>query len=225
MALRDAGWRIVNIACALGRPEQRARREAELREACELAGYELRIAVDPPSISADADPAAARSRLTGIASAEIADLEPAVVLSPGLGDRHHGHRLVAAAVRDAIAAGPAPAPRWWMWELWGSLPRPTLGTLFDRIRLEEVLGVLAAHRGELERTDYGRFVRARAEMNAALATELLFGFGSSASPGLRYAELLTEAVPVAGRWLLGSPRWLDAAEPLPEPGGEEAVLS
>jgi len=223
MALRDAGWRIVNLACSLGRPEQRVCREAELREACELAGYELRIPPRPISISGEVDGDVARAALKELVAREIAALEPAIVLSPALGDRHPGHRLVAEAVRDAILERPQP-PRWWMWELWGSLPRPTVGTLFDQTRLDEVLAVLAAHRGELARNDYRRFVRARAEMNVSLAAELLFGFGAAASPEAPYAELLTEVVRVGSRWLLGRPRWLDAAAPLPEPGRAEAVL-
>ncbi|MGO9823020.1 MAG: PIG-L family deacetylase, partial [Solirubrobacteraceae bacterium] len=47
MGLRDAGWRVINFACALGRPEDHGRRRAELTRACELAGFELVIA-DPP---------------------------------------------------------------------------------------------------------------------------------------------------------------------------------
>lgn len=223
MALRDAGWRIVNLACSLGRPGQEARREAELREACELAGYELRLPPNPISISGDVNQDPARVELKELASREIAALDPAIVLSPALGDRHPGHRLVAEAVRDALAERPAP-PRWWMWEMWGSLPRPTVGTLFGEERLEEVLIALAAHRGELARNDHRRFVRARAEMNVALAAELLFGFGTAAPPNAPYAELLTEAVRADGRWLLGTPRWLDATAPLPEPGPTEAIL-
>ena len=38
MALRDAGWRIVNLACGLGRPAQHQRRRAEVEEACRRAG-------------------------------------------------------------------------------------------------------------------------------------------------------------------------------------------
>jgi LmbE family N-acetylglucosaminyl deacetylase len=224
MALRDAGWRIVNLACGLGRAGQRTRREAELREACELAGFELRLPVSSISLDGEGEAAARGARLTELVAREIGSLGPALVLSPGLGDRHPSHRLVAEAVRDAVAASRPSSPRWWMWELWSSVPKPTVATLFDRARLEEILTALAAHRGELERNDYRRFVRARAEMNVSLAAELLFGFGSATPPEARYAELLTEVVRVEGRWLLGAPRWLDTADPLPDPGPAEAVL-
>lgn len=213
MALRDAGWRVVNLACGLGGEGQRARREAELREACRLARFELRIPAKPALASTEEGDAVAVGE---VVAAAIAELDPQLVVSPGPGDRHPAHGLVAAAARKAIE-GQARPVHWWAWALWGSLPQPTLGTLFEQERLEEVLVALAAHRGELERNDYRRFVRARAEMNVSLAAELLFGFGAAAPAGARYAELLTEAVPVDGRWRLGEARWLDPAAALRGP--------
>ena len=47
MALRDAGWRVVNLACGLGRPAQHQRRRAEVEEACRRAGFEL-LPCEPP---------------------------------------------------------------------------------------------------------------------------------------------------------------------------------
>ncbi len=223
MALRDAGWTVVNVPCSLGRPERSARRGAELREACRLAGFELRVPGRPASISLDCDPAVAHAELTALAVGAIQDVRPNIVVSPGPGDRHHGHRMVHLATRDAIRHSAPEPPRWWMWALWGSLPQPTLGTIFGAPRLAEILTALAAHRGEVDRNDYRRLVRARAEMNALLAPELLFGFGGPAVEGARFAELLTEAVLVDRRWYLGRPRWLDAAEPLCDPS-RNAVL-
>jgi LmbE family N-acetylglucosaminyl deacetylase len=223
MALRDAGYRVVNLACSLGRPTQRERREAELREACQRAGFELRLPAHPVAISAGDDLARAEAELQALASEAIAELAPDVVVSPGPHDRHRGHEVVARAVRGALRQGPGKAPPWWIWGLWGGLALPTLATAFDAGRLEEVLAALAAHEGELRRHDYRRLVRARAEANAMLAPELLFGFGSSIEAGARYAELLTEAVLDDGRWLLGSARWLDPTEPAVEPTGVEVT--
>lgn len=222
MALRDADWRVVNVACGLGRPDQHARREAEARAASARAGFEARIEHPPVAMSSDDDPAAAREHLLEIVRRELDDLRPQIVVSPSPHDRHHAHELVGAAVRDALAAAKGEAPRWWMWGLWASLPLPTLATPFDASRLEEICTALEAYRGELERNDYRRFVRARAEMNASLGPELLFGFGSQAPSEVRFVELLTEAVRVDGRWLLGRARWLDPSVPLPDPG-ETAV--
>jgi LmbE family N-acetylglucosaminyl deacetylase len=208
MALRDAGWRVVNLACGLGAPAQRARREAELREACRLAGFELRLG----------EPEALRASV----AAAIEAVEPALVVSPCPQDRHPAHVRVAAAAAAALEERDERAPRWWMWALWGALADPTLATGFEEPRLEEILAALAAHRGELARNDYRRLVRGRAEATACLAPELLFGFGTRADREHSYAELLTELVPVAGGWRLGGPHWLDPAEPLQPPSDLDA---
>jgi LmbE family N-acetylglucosaminyl deacetylase len=201
MALRDAGWRVVNLACGLGsRPDQRGRRERELREACRLAGLEL--------VLADADPR------QGIEAA-IEEIDPVVVLSPGPGDRHPAHKQVASLAREALEARGKTAPRWWMWALWGSLERPNLATAFDAARLREIQGALSAHRQELRRNDYRRLVRGRSEAAACLAPELLFGFGSEGERRPEFAEMLCEVVRADESWLLGSARWLDPRSPLP----------
>jgi LmbE family N-acetylglucosaminyl deacetylase len=217
MALRDAGWRVVNVACGLGRADQLPRREAEVREACARAGFEVRIANPPVAMSSGDDSGDARERLLHLARRELDELAPELVLSPSPRDRHHAHELVGAAVRDALSERGGEAQRWWMWGLWGPLPMPTLATAFDVARLEEILAALGAYQGELERNDYRRFVRARAEMSSSLGPELVFGFGNEAPDEVRFVELLTEAAWVDGRWLLGRARWLDPAAALIEP--------
>lgn len=211
MALRDAGWRVVNLACGLGGPEQRRRREGELHEACHRAGFELLLPESPP-LSGDGDPATVHAALAEAIAAALEEVKPRVVISPGPGDRHPTHELVALAAAEVLGEFGEEAPRQWLWALWGAPPRPTLATGFDRSRLDEILHALAAHSGELERNDYARLVRARAEAAACLAPELLFGFGSAAAPGPAFAELLTEVLP--GEQGPGAPRWLDPASPL-----------
>ncbi len=193
MALRDEGWRVVNLACGLGAPEQRQRREAELREACRRAGFELLVPEPLPRIDQGADRAAARAELTAAIGTALGELRPQVVVAPSPGDVHPTHELVGEVAGEALAARGADGPRLWLWSLWGPPPRPTFATGFGEERLGEILHALAAHRGELERNDYARLVRARAEAAACLAPELLDGFGAAgSSDSLPYAELLTE---------------------------------
>jgi len=224
MALRDAGWTVVNVACGLGRAEQRARRESEARDAAARARFELRIPQSPVAMSSGDDLESARSQLLEIVRNELNGLHPAVVVSPSPHDRHPAHELVAAVVRDALAEHGDDAPRWWMWGLWDQLPLPTLATAFGADRLEEILTALAAYGGELSRNDYRRLVKARAEMSASLGSELVFGFGSRAPARIRFVELLTEAQLANDHWMLGSARWLDPLAPLAE-SGEAAIDS
>src|SRR4051794_33209994 len=94
MALRDAGWRVVNLACGLGRPEQHERRRAELEEACKRAGFEL-IPCEPPlAMSADDDLEAAEDTLVGLLAGLLPQLDPGLVCAPSPHDGHHAHELV-----------------------------------------------------------------------------------------------------------------------------------
>lgn len=53
-------------------------------------------------------------------------------------------------------------------------------------------------------------------MNASIGPERVFGFGASvpAVRGAEFVELLCELVIAGDSWRLGSPRWLDADDPL-----------
>lgn len=216
-ALRDAGFEIVNLACGLGRNEQHARRAAELREACRRADFELELPPEPIALSSSDDPVKAHHELMDLIAKTATRLRPALIVSPQPHDRHRAHELVARAVRDVIVDNRAGScSRWWMWGLWGDLPLPTIMVAFDERRLDQITGALAAYEQELERNDYRRLVRGRAETNATRGPELVFGFGSSGDPG-PYAELLTEAVFTNGRWLLGTPQRLDPTSVPSEP--------
>jgi LmbE family N-acetylglucosaminyl deacetylase len=172
LALRDAGWRVVNLACGLGSdPSARATRRAEVTEACRRARFELHVA-GSDDVDREVADALARER-------------PALVVSPDPDEIHPAH---AAVGRAAERARPA---RWWTWALWGRLARPTMLVPFGPERLAEILHVLEAHASQLARNDFATLARARAEAAAVLGPELIGGFGS---PGISepYAELLGE---------------------------------
>ena len=214
MALRDAGAQIVNVACGLGRPADHERRRAEVGEACARARFGLRILEPPLAISRGDNLVQAERVLTRALSELCDELDPAIVVSPSPHDGHHAHELVGRAVRNALAGR---TTAWWMWGIWADLPFPTLICPFGADRLAELRHVLAAHAGELVRNDVDRLLRARAEANASLAAERVFGSGVAADRDVAYAELICEAVSQDGGWLLGSPRRLDPAAPLAPP--------
>jgi LmbE family N-acetylglucosaminyl deacetylase len=189
-ALRDAGWRIVNVACSLGRPEQRERRLRELEEACARAGFELRLGENDPGVV-------------------LADLAPDLVVGPSPHDRHPFHEEVARRVLGAVATATSPHTVW-LWSLWGDVELPSLAIELTESRLAEIEHALAAHEGELERTDFRRLVRGRGAANAVAGAERLFGFAAP-SLAFEYAELLMELCLVDGRWRLCEPRVLDGA--------------
>ena len=219
VTLRDAGWRVHNLACGLGRPDQHERRRAELTEACELAGFELDC-VDPPvPMSRGDDLDEAHHRLLDSIRQRLDALRPDLVVAPGPADGHHGHELVARAAIDAVEAAARPQTVWW-WELWGHLRRPTLLVNVEGV-LDRVIAALRCHAGELERSDYPRLVAARAEVASILGPERVFGYGTTPGPE-RAAEVLCETGFEPEGWSFGRPRRLDNESPRlgPFDGGE-----
>jgi LmbE family N-acetylglucosaminyl deacetylase len=198
MALRDEGHEIVNLACSLGRPEDAARRRAELEEACRRARFEL---------------------VVGDLETLLTERPFDLLLGPSPHDRHSLHESVGRALVAALEKGLGP-DRLWLWGLWGALPFPTTAVEFDERRLEEIQHALAAHESQVSRNDYRRLVAGRGMASTVLGAELIFGFGEEGLAG-PYAELTSEVVRVGSDWRLGAPRVLDPREPFPEPTGRE----
>ena len=198
LGLRDAGHRIINVACSLGRPDQHDRRRAEVAEACERAGFELVVHDPPLGLSLGDDAFAARKLLGATVERLIADERVDLLISPDRDDAHHAHKTVAAVARTAGVP-------WWSWALWRDLARPTLFSPFGESRLAELQHVLAAHRGEVARNDYPELLRARAVCARVLGAERVFGFGSERRAEEPYAELLADG---------GAGRVVDLAHPL-----------
>ena len=210
LRLLDAGHRVINLACSLGRPDQELRRRHEVTEACRRAGFELEI-VDPLlRISHDDDLDLAQQILARDVRRRVDVLDVDLVVAPTPHDGHYGHEAVGRAVRDALAV--EGAPRLWMWAIWAELPLPTLFAPFGTEELERATYALAAHQGEVARNDYVELLRCRGVTSRVLGAERVFGFGE---PGrdVAYAELLTEVAFQDGEWWAGAPRVPHPADP------------
>jgi LmbE family N-acetylglucosaminyl deacetylase len=220
MALRDAGWRVVNLACSLGRPADRARRRAELVEACRLAGFELLIPHGIPAIGRGDDLVLAQRALSAAIGAALEDVQAGLIVGPSPHDGHHGHEVVGRAIRDAVEAHGEPLHTIF-WGLWADLPLPNVIVPFGQRRLAEIQRALGAHAGELVRNRLDRLVTSRAVAAAVLGPERVFGFGVSGTDS-DYAELLTDVAwsPAEG-WKLTAPRELDPAQPAAAEGGQD----
>jgi len=198
LGLRDAGHRIINLACSLGGPDQHERRLAEVTDACERASFELVVHDPPLALSLGDDAFAARKALSATVERLIADERVELLVSPDRDDAHHAHKTVAEVARTAGVP-------WWTWGLWRDLARPTIFSPFGEQRLAELQHMLAAHRGEVVRNDYSELLRARAIASRVLGAERVFGFGSPRLAEQPYAELLADG---------GPPRVLDVEHPL-----------
>jgi LmbE family N-acetylglucosaminyl deacetylase len=224
MALRDSGWRVVNLACSLGRPPDRQRRRLELEEACRRARFELMIPDRTPPIGADDDLAAAQERLAELVAQVAATNNTRVIVGPSPEDGHHAHELVGRAIQDAVQSW-GRRVRVVEWGVWADLRRPNLIVWYGRRRLNEILHALAAHEGELRRARFDRMLEARGIVNAVLGPERVLGYGvvgrevvgADADGDDAYAELLTEQLfsPDTG-WKLCGPRSLYEREVAPQ---------
>ncbi len=220
MALRDAGWKVINLACSLGRPEDRDRRRAELIEACGAARFELVIPDELPPIGDGDDFGVAQGVLAAAISDVLSRSDARLIVGPSPHDGHHGHETVGRAIRDAVEARGEPI-RVMFWGLWGELPIPNLFVPFDAPRLLEIQRALSSHAGELERNRFDRLLTGRASANAVLGPERVFGFGATGARH-EYAELLIDAGWSQGAgWELAPPRELDPSDPVVGGGGAD----
>ncbi|HET6966555.1 MAG TPA: PIG-L family deacetylase [Acidimicrobiales bacterium] len=187
LALRGAGWRVVNLACSLGRPAHRERRLAELEAAVSALGIEGIVADPPVDMSAGDDLAAAEDRVAELVASTAARLGADLVLSPHPDDAHHGHAVVGRAV-----ARTAVAPRWWAWGLWRDLPTPNRYVSYGEDVMRRLLDALRRHAGEVGRNAYEELLPARARVQAILGSERVCGFGSGPASAEPFADLLEE---------------------------------
>jgi LmbE family N-acetylglucosaminyl deacetylase len=215
LALKDAGWRVVNLACSLGRPEVRERRRAELEAAMKIAEFDLRV-VDPPlAISRTDDLEGATRQLVSVLTELITQTGATLVVGPHPRDKHHGHATVARAIRQVVWTA-QPHLTWWMWSIWADLPRPTLIANCSIAHLERSEAMLAEYEGENRRNNYLDMHRQIREVNVVRGIETTFGFGapSDVVAEIKSAELLTEVRRERLHWVVGRPRVLDPTAPL-----------
>ena len=212
MALRDAGWRVINLVCSLGRPEDHERRRAEVIAACRAAGFELEIPDGLGPMGRDDDLERAQSRCSAAIVELVQRSGARLIVGPSPHDGHHGHEVAGRAIRDAVETR---GERFevMFWGLWSDLPVPNVFVPFGADRLCEIQRALRSHAGELQRNRFDRLLESRAAANAVLGPERVFGFGSGATPH-EYAELLTHVIWTAtGGWKLTPPQTLDPEAP------------
>ena len=147
---------------------------------------------------------------------ELTYVEPETISLLVRESRNLGARLVfdprglvpeEGALSGHLKPGGAAFRRWKRTEAW---------LLKSSDRVVAVSDALSAHEGEMARADHRVHVDARSRLTAITAAEKVFGFGAPALAAGR-AEVVTEVVRRDGRWLLGAPRALDAANPLGRP--------
>jgi len=191
LSLRDAGWRVVNVAVSLGKFEQRERRRLELDEACRRAGFELLVMDPPANISRDST-LDDRDQLIEQLAEVFAQLGPIIVIGPSPTDGHHGHEITGSALVEAVHQQPRTI-HIWQWGLWADLADPNIFVPVSQQHLDLAKHAVSAHAGEVARNNYVDLVEARARVAAILGVERVLEWGR-AGDAATYAELLHEIV-------------------------------
>lgn len=154
---RELGARVINLAVTLGsalsRQEQRWQ---ELRDACDVVGFECRRMMMPEGFDLKTGQGSAWDAVVKDLVGILDELVPDVVVLPH-GEDHHPahvatHRLVSAALKSFTSGrGPVTAVET---EYWRPMAAPNLLVGLNAHDLAQLLEALSCHRGEVERNPY-----------------------------------------------------------------------
>ena len=194
LALRlkeECGFRIWVVPATLGsRADRRTARAKELRAACRVLGFHLRIPMAIP------DGVASMKQLLDI----VADVSPAIVFMPHAKDGHPTHRAchwMGVAAMDA--ARRIKAFHVVETEYWHPLERPNLMVAATKTHVATLRRALACHAGEVARNDYAARLPAWMSDNVRRGAELVGGLGGQA-PNVAYATLYRARMRRDGKW-------------------------
>jgi len=197
LALRlrnEAGLRIVNVAVTLGSHKQhRARRLAELRNACAVLGFDLELSapegferVTPEA--RQSDPGHWNSLTIQVAEL-IRRHRPRVLFCPHDRDGHPTHIGTHHLVVDALQQLQPP------WdglvietEFWSPMENPNLMVEISPEQLATILAATTCHVGEVQRNPYHLRLPAWMMDNVRRGAERIAGFGTAA-PNFLFAQL------------------------------------
>ncbi|MEW6595123.1 MAG: PIG-L family deacetylase [Thermodesulfobacteriota bacterium] len=221
----EAGAEVTNIAITLGsNPERRQERLAELRDACGMVGFGVRLAPEPEGFSdvsalaRGIDPTGWQAKVETLA-ALLAELQPDLLILPHAQDSHPTHigthfLAKAAALDYSRATGAALLIA--ETGYWQPQPNPNLlvGASVEQVAL--LATALAKHRGEMVRYPYHRALPPRMIDAVRRSNELLQGYGSAPS-GLLFGEAYRLAVVRQGAWRPGGGALVALVAPAGEP--------
>lgn len=203
--LLEAHWRVINVPITYGRHvEQRARRKAELFEACARLGFDVHSLTEWGLDWVNEEHRTNMPKEWSFGVEQIckclADSQPILILFPHSKDFHPAHKGVSLMVKDALHRYRPPTLRWIVeTEFWHPIETPNMlveGTI-EHVTL--LVQALLAHRGELERNPYHVYLPARLADNVRRGSEVVCGAGAPAVPFL-FGELYRVSYYEAGMW-------------------------
>jgi N-acetylglucosamine malate deacetylase 1 len=189
--MREAGFRIVNVAVTMGSNKlRRETRLEELKNACEWIGFELEetgLEKINPATRAN-DPKLWKAAVKDIA-AVLLKHKPRAIFFPHELDWNVTHIGVHLLVMDALKSLPPEFETTLIeTEFWGQMPAPNLIVELTPTDLADLLAALSFHIGEVQRNPYHLRLPAWMQDNVRRGAELVGGQGGVA-PDFTFATL------------------------------------
>jgi LmbE family N-acetylglucosaminyl deacetylase len=186
--LREAGWRIVNVAVTLGSaPARRAARAEEGRACCEFVGFEQILAepagLERINLESRAGEAARWARCVQRIADILALHAPRAICFPHADDWNATHVGTHHLVVDALKSlGPGFAVDSVETEFWGAMKTPNLMLELAAGEVASLVTALTFHVGEVQRNPYHTSLAAWMIDNVRRGSELVLGPGAAAPP-------------------------------------------
>ncbi len=189
--LREAKWNVINVAVTLGsNPERRPERLRELKDACDVLGFDLasanRVNLHPETRRKER---AFWEKAVKNTARNLTLACPRVVFIPHEGDGHPTHVGTHLLVLDALKTLPA-AFRCHVveTEFWTPMAEPNLLVESGIEDVADLVAALACHAGEIRRNPYHVRLPAWLMDNVRRGGELVGGRGGAA-PDFTFATL------------------------------------
>lgn len=223
--MREAGYRIINVAVTLGSNKARqAGRLEELKAACLYLGFDL-LETGPGGMSDINVKARGSDAPKWQASVEtvariIADQKPSVVFFPHDGDWNSTHVGTHYLLVDALLRQPADfACHVVETEFWGAMASPNLMVESSVDDVARMMTALSFHVGEVQRNPYHLLVPPWMQDNVRRGGELVGGQGGAA-PDFAFCTLYR-----LRRWSDGQLRAIyEGGRSLPAPMNAQTLL-
>lgn len=191
--LREAHWRIINVAVTQGsKPERKAARFEELKGACAFLGFELKQTApegldDVNAKTRRGHPETWAANVQAIASILAAE-RPQAIFCPHEFDWNGTHIGTHFVVMDALREVPGLECAVIEMEFWGQMDTPNLLVEYTAAEVGDLLAATTFHVGEVRRNPYHITTLAWMLDNVRRGAELVGGQGGAA-PNFLFAQL------------------------------------
>jgi LmbE family N-acetylglucosaminyl deacetylase len=191
--LREAKWRLIDIAVTLGSlKDRKPGRWLELCSACQFLGFGLEKTapdgLDNVRVSTRSSDPAAWSRMVAIVAALLKKHRPRAIFFPHELDWNSTHIGTHFLVMDALLAAQGHPCYLVETEFWGQMQTPNLMAEYSANDVADLIAATSFHVGEVQRNPYHLLIPAWMMDNVRRGAELVGGQGGAA-PAFLFAQL------------------------------------